>query len=83
MLIKRYARVSLRRELPSHHLERGDVATVVDFAPVPETGDEGCVLEVYNAVGELIGTVTVSEVDVQPLQDNEILCVRKLTKPIE
>ena len=72
----------MRCDMPAHNLELGDVATVVNFAPVPGSGEEGCVLEVYNAVGDLLATPTVPMEDVQPVQDNEILCVRKLLKPI-
>ena len=82
MSIKRYGRVSLRRDLPKHNLEHGDVATVVDFRPEPESGEDGCILEIYSAAGDLIATCTVAEEDVQSLQDNEILCVRKMLKPI-
>ena len=82
MSIKRYGRVSVRRDLPTHNLEHGDVATVVDFAPDPDSGEDGCVLEFYTAAGDLLASITVSMEDVQPLQDNELLCVRKVLKPI-
>lgn len=72
----------MRCDLTKHNLEQGDVATVVDFAPEPETGEDGCVLEVYNAAGDLLASMTVAIEDVQPLQVNEILCVRKVLKPI-
>jgi hypothetical protein len=80
MTAKRYERVSLRRDLPEYNLLNGDVATVVDFAAIPDTGEEGCVLEAYSAVGELLATVTVPYSDIQPLQQNEIFCVRRVTK---
>ncbi len=82
MALKRYVRVSMRRDLSAHNLEHGDVGTVVDFAPDPDSGDDGCVLEIYSAAGDLIASCIVSEEDVQPLQDNEILCVRKMLKKI-
>lgn len=81
MTAKRYERVSLRRDLPEYNLLNGDVATVVDFAAIPDTGEEGCVLEAYSAVGELFATVTVSLGDIKPLQKNEIFCVRRVNKP--
>jgi hypothetical protein len=83
MNLKRYARVSMRCNVSRHNLEQGDVGTVVDFAPDPDSGEDGCVLEFYNATGELLAKVTVSQEDVQPLQFNEVLCVRKLLQPIK
>jgi len=62
-----YQRVALRRDLPEHGLRKGDVATLVDYVPHPEGGEQGCVLEVFNALGESIAVVAVRESDVEGL----------------
>ena len=54
MSLPLYERVALKRDLPEHDLRRGDVVVLVDYVPHPEGGEEGCVLEVFNALGESI-----------------------------
>jgi len=54
------------------------VATLVDFVDHPSTGPGGCVLELFNALGESIGVVTVPEDAVEPLRADEVLSVRPL-----
>jgi hypothetical protein len=61
-------------------LKRGDVATVVDTVPHPNGGPEGFVLEVTNAIGDLLGVVTVTAADIEMLHANEVFTVRRLTK---
>ena len=75
-----YQRVALKRDLPAHGLRRGDVATLVDLASHPEGGEDGCVLEVFNALGESIAVVAVRESDVEGLHADEVLSVRPLAK---
>jgi len=41
MSLPLYQRVALRRDLPEHNLRRGDVATLLDFVPHPESGEQG------------------------------------------
>lgn len=80
MKLPLYQRVSLRRDLPDHGLKAGDVATLVDTVPHPKGGEDGCVLEVFNALGDSIAVVAVPESDVQGLQADEVLAVRPLAK---
>ncbi len=75
-----YQRVALKRDLPAHGLRRGDVATLVDLVSHPEGGEDGCVLEVFNALGESIAVVAVRESDVEGLHADEVLSVRPLAK---
>lgn len=77
-MIPLYERVALRRNLPEHGLKTGDVAVLVDRVPHPSGGEQGCVLEVFNAVGESIAVVAVKESEIEPLQSDEILAVRLL-----
>ena len=50
----------------------------LDIVPHPSGGEPGCVLEVFNAVGESIATVTVPVSNVEPLAADEVLSVRRL-----
>ena len=55
-----YEEVALTRDLPEENLKEGDVAVVVDYLPHPTGGQEGAILEVFNAVGESMAVVVVS-----------------------
>jgi len=59
-------------------LRRGDVAVLVDTAPHPQAGEEGCVLEVLNALGESIAVVVVAASAVEALREDEVFSVRQL-----
>jgi hypothetical protein len=80
MAIELYQEVTLTRDLPEYELKSGDLATVVDFVPHPSGGEDGCVLEVFNAVGESLRVIAVPMSAVEPLSANEILTVRSLLK---
>ena len=79
MTLQFYQQVVLRRDLDGQGLKRGDVATLVDLVPHPGEGPTGCVLEVFNALGESIAVVVVPESDVEPLRADEVWSVRQLT----
>ncbi|WP_444980566.1 DUF4926 domain-containing protein [Microseira wollei] len=78
MKLDLYQEVALTRNLPEHRLSAGDIATLVDFVPHPAGGEDGCVLEVYNAVGESIAVVAVPISAVSALGADEILTRRSL-----
>ena len=80
MTLEFYQRVALRRDLAEHKLRKGDVAILVDRVPHAEGGEDGCVLEVFNAVGDSIAVITVAEPDVEPLRPDEVLSVRPLSR---
>ena len=61
MSLQLYDRVALRRPFNEHSLRAGDVATLVDFVEHPSSGPRGCVLELFNALGDSIGVITVPE----------------------
>ena len=79
MSLQRYDRVALRASFHEHALRAGDVATLVDFVDHLSSGPRGCVLELFNALGESIGVVTVPADAVEPLRADEVLSVRPLT----
>ena len=78
MAVDLYQQVALRRDIHEHGLRRGDVAVLVDTAPHPRGGEEGCVLEVFNALGESIAVVVVAASDVEALREDEVFSVRQL-----
>ncbi len=77
-----YERVALKRDLAEHNLQRGDVATLLDFVPHPDKGEPGCVVEVFNALGESIAVVAVPESDLESLRADEVLAVRPLARAV-
>jgi hypothetical protein len=80
MTMELYQEVALTRDLPEYGLRVGDIAVLVDFVPHPSNGEEGCVLEVFNAVGESFAVIAVPSSTVEVLRPDEILTVRLLAK---
>lgn len=77
-----YEQVALAVDLPKHNLKKGDVATLVEIVPHPAGGENGCVLEVFNALGTSIAVVTVPESHLEPLRADEVLTVRHTAKAV-
>ncbi|MEP0949478.1 DUF4926 domain-containing protein [Leptolyngbya subtilissima] len=63
-----YSRVSLNQDFPDYKLKQDDPATLIDTVPDLEGSEEGYLLEVFNALGESIGVVTVPKSAVSPLR---------------
>ena len=75
--------VSARRLAPrprQHRLKAGDVAVVLDRVPHPSGGENGVVLEVFNAPRESLTVITAPESAIEPLREDEVLTVRLLAK---
>ncbi|MGF1523421.1 MAG: DUF4926 domain-containing protein [Leptolyngbyaceae cyanobacterium] len=81
MTFKRFTRVALREDFPTHQLHRGDVATIVDHHPVSK-GEDGYSLEVFNVIGETIAVLVMSESQIEPLMRNEVLHIRVLDEAV-
>ncbi len=79
MTFELFQDVALVRDLPEHKLRAGDIATLVDFVRDPSDGEDGCVLEVFNAVRESIAVITAPISAVEALSPDEILTVRPRT----
>ncbi|MFM9058023.1 MAG: DUF4926 domain-containing protein [Planctomycetaceae bacterium] len=73
-----FQRVALTRDVEGQHLCAGDIAYLIDHVPHPDGSEPGCVLEVFNALGESIAILTVPESFIEPLSADEILSVRHL-----
>ena len=78
MTLKLYQEIALAHNIPKYQLKQGDIATLINFVPHP-TGDEtGCILEVFNAIGESIKVVTVLISAIKKLTKDDILTSRQL-----
>jgi hypothetical protein len=71
-----FSRVALTVDLPEHHLQAGDVATIVDTHEAK--GRTGYSLEVFNATGETINVVVVEESQIEPLRNDEVFHIRRI-----
>jgi len=75
-VLELYKEVALTRDIPEDQLTAGDIAVLIDFVPHPDDGEQGCILEVFNAVGETIAVVMVPISAVKALQSDQVLAVR-------
>ena len=73
-----YEEVALTRDLPEENLKEGDVAVVVDYLLHPTGGQEGAILEVFNAVGESMAVVVVSISAIESLRADQVPMVREM-----
>lgn len=76
MKMKLYQEIALVRDIPDQNLRAGDVATLIDYVPHPRGGEEGAMLEVFNAVGESITVVVVPVSAIAPLRADQVPAVR-------
>lgn len=78
MELELYKEVALTRDIPADNLKQGDIAVLVDFVPHPAGGEEGAVLEIFNALGESMAVVTVPVSAIAPLRADQVPAVRPL-----
>jgi hypothetical protein len=78
MTLELYQRVMLNTDQPQHRLKKGDIGTLIDSIPHPTGGENGYILEIFNAKGESVSVITVPQSQVQPLPDNAVLSIRVL-----
>jgi len=55
-------------------------STLVDFVPHPKQGEEGCLLKVFNALGDPLAIVAVPPSAVKALRSDEVMAVRRLAQ---
>lgn len=75
-----FTRVTLKTDLLNHGLRSGDVATVAEYHPGRPGQEPAYSMEVFNAVGNTVGVVTVCESEIEPLTPNTVLHIRVLVK---
>lgn len=78
MDIELYRHVALKRNIPEAGLCVGDLATLIEIVPHPKGGAPGCVIEVFNALGDSIRVLTVTSADIEVPRADEVLSVRPL-----
>ena len=82
MKYKMFSRVALKANLPKPRLRRGDVATIVEAHAGRPDQEPGYTLEVFNAVGDTVGVVTLRESQIEPLTAKSVLHVRPLLQAV-
>lgn len=75
---KLYEEVALTRNIPEENLKQGDVAVVVEYVPHPTGGEEGAILEIFNAIGESVVVATVPISAIKLLRADQVLMVREM-----
>lgn len=79
-MIELYQRVSLAQDFAEYHLKKGDIATFIDTVPHPTGGEEGYVLEIFNALGESINNIIVPKSAIHVLRSDQILSILSLAE---
>ncbi len=74
-----FSRIVLATDIPAENLRRGDLATVVEHYETPGV-EPGYEIEVFDAVGDTVAVVTVSESQIEAPRSNERPCVRPETR---
>jgi Domain of unknown function (DUF4926) len=80
MALELYQEVALTCDLPEYELRAGDIATLIDFVSHPNGGEEGCVLEVFNAVGKSLTVIAVPMSSIEALRPDAVLTIRPFPK---
>ncbi|MBK1987189.1 DUF4926 domain-containing protein [Sphaerospermopsis aphanizomenoides BCCUSP55] len=78
MKLELYQYIFLTRDLPEYNLKTGDVAMLIDYVTHPQGGENGYILEVFNAAGDSIAVFTVPISAVEQMPSNAVLAVRAL-----
>jgi len=73
-----YTRIALTRNVLEDNLKRGDLAWVIEYIEHPEGGEEGAILEIFNALGESLRIATVPVSAIAPLRPDQVPSVREL-----
>jgi hypothetical protein len=77
MTVELYKEAALARDLPEEQLHKGDMVIPVDTHRAPD-GSLGYSVEIFNALGETLRVTVVPEWALEPLREDEVLCVRPL-----
>lgn len=75
-----YSRVVVALDLPQEDVRRGDIATVVDYVPHPNGGEEGAILEIFDTLGNSLGVVIVSVSAITSLTHGMVPTARQTTR---
>jgi hypothetical protein len=73
-----HGRVSLNQDFQEYKLKKGDIATLLRKAPLPDGSGEGFLLDVLSPFGDTIAQFVVPESAISPLNSNQVLSIRSL-----
>lgn len=68
----------VNRDLPNENLRQGDVAWLLDTVSGKSGGEDGCVLEIFNVLGESIRVAIVPASAIEPLRADLVPSVREI-----
>jgi hypothetical protein len=72
---KLFEEVIINRDFPEYNIAKGDIAILNDFVTDP-LGEEGCVLEIYTAMGAFVTVVSLPLTSIENLQPTDRLSAR-------
>ncbi len=73
---KLYQQIVLSRALPEHDLEKGDVAIIAEI--IEKESKTGYVLEIFDANGQTLKVIVVSDSDISEVKPHSIVNYREL-----
>ncbi len=77
MNLELYTDAAIATDVPESNLRRGDIVKLVDELTAPD-GTRGYAVEVLNALGDTIDVREVPASVLEPLREDDVLCVRRL-----
>lgn len=80
MKLALYQEIALNRDFPDYNLCKGDLAMLIDYVPHPDQGEEGAIIEVFNALGESISVEIVPVSSIDALQPDDVPSIRRLAQ---
>ena len=83
MKFELYQYVVLCRDIPERNLKRGDVAMLIDYVTHPGNGEDGYILEVFNAAGDSMAIFTVPIEAVEKPPSDAVLAIRSLVEAVK
>jgi hypothetical protein len=75
MKLELYKDAVMSVDLPEYGLRKGDVVKLVDDLQAAD-GSRGYAVEVFDVFGNTIDVHFIASNTVEPLQENEVFCVR-------
>ena len=78
-----FSQVALAEDLPEHHLKRGEIATVVEYYPMPDGEADGYSLEGFGVLNVTVEVTASKIISVSQWQREEELLakIRQLSEP--
>lgn len=77
MELELYQRIVINRDLPDEHLQKGDLAWLIEFVDHPAGGERGAIVEVFNVLGEHLKVAIVPSSAVSALSPDLIPAARE------